>query len=84
MQKIYESELHAWGIDFAERIHIYEVEDEAEHQCLENMTWAELCEYFDVPKSAPIGLLPGAQWSHYSFRLTDTHIVVMENVTYNV
>lgn len=84
MTKVYESAMHAFGIDFAERIHIYEVEDENEHECLDSMTYAELCAYFDVPKSAPIGLLPGSLWSTYSFQLTDTHMIVMENVTYNV
>lgn len=84
MKKIYESQPHTWSIDYAERVHIYEVEDEDEHQCLDNMTWAELCEYFGVPKEPHCGILPGDRWSQYFFRLTDTHIIMLEHITYNV
>lgn len=84
MKKIFESEMNSWSIDYAERIHVYAIDDENEHQQLDNMNYAELCEYFGVPREPAIGMLPGARWSSYSFRLFDTHIVVSEHISYNV
>ena len=86
MKKIFTSPIHSWSptADYAERIHVYEVENEDEHQRLDNMSYEELCYHFCVPQEPCFSILPGAQFSSYSFRLFDTHIIVSEWIGYNV
>jgi len=82
MKKIYESPLNGCD-ESAERIHIYALESDDEYWEFKEMSFGELCEYFgmyepswDVP--------PGAIYSRYEFEVTCNHIIITENVAYNV
>lgn len=83
MKKIYESPLHGWD-ESAERIYVYELEDSDEFWKLYEMTFEERCEYFGVFDQTGYFVAPGAKYYTYEFHLTRKHIIMMENVAYNV
>lgn len=83
MQKIYESPLHGWD-ESAERIYVYEFEDDDEYWKLACMNFTEKCEYFGVIDEIGRFVEPGAKYYSYEFHTTRKHITVTETVAYNV
>ena len=83
MQKIYESPLHGWD-ESAERIYVYELEDDEEYWMFSGMTFEEKCDYFKVFDQTGYFVMPGAKYYTYKFHLTLNHITVTETVAYNV
>lgn len=83
MQKIYESPLHGWD-ESAERIYIYELENDDEFWELEDMTHEQRCEYFGVFDETGYFVMPGAKYYTYSFAITLNHVIITETVAYNV
>lgn len=81
MKKIFESELHGWD-ESAERVHVYELENEDEYEAIEEMSHWQRCELFNV--SEEWNVMPGAMYHRYYFHLGGNHIVMTEHVAYNV
>lgn len=83
MKKIYESPLNGWD-ESAERIHLYALDNDEEYLALEDMTYEEKCEYFDVCCQSGCYVAPGALYRTYSFCVHSNHAVIIEYVAYNV
>ena len=82
MKRIYESPLNGWD-ESAERIHVYAIEED-EWITFYEMTENELCEYFGVCEEPDYAVAPGGLYHRYDFKLTSTHIIMIEKVAYNV
>ena len=82
MKKIYESPLNGWD-ESAERIHIYELENDDEYWDLKEMSFNELQEHFGMYEPC-WEVRPGAMYSRYDFKVTGNHVIIMETVAYNV
>ena len=83
MKKIYETPLNGWD-ESAERIHVYELEDDDEYWEFNAMTFEEKCDYFGVFDQTGYFVTPGAKYYTYGFKLTSNHIMMIETVAYNV
>lgn len=83
MKKIYESPLNGYD-EYAERIHVYALESDKEYWELDEMTFDEKCEYFDVYEEPDYSVMPGGVYHRYGFSLSGTHMVISETVALNV
>lgn len=83
MKKIYESKLNGWD-ESAERISVYALENDDEYWDLNRMTFDEKCEYFNVYEEPGYAVIPGGLYHRYDFVLSQNHITVIENISYNV
>ena len=82
MKKIYESALNGWD-ESAERIHLYTIKNDDEYYMFTEMSHSEMQEYFGMYDPC-VGVLPGAMYSRYEFKITNNHVVIIETVAYNV
>lgn len=82
MKKIFESELNSTDYYSAEKIYVYALQSEDEWWMLDEMDHEARCDYFDVYEEK--GVLPGAIFHRYVFKLMSTHIVMSEVVARNV
>ena len=82
MKKVYETPLNGWD-ESAERLHIYALEDNDEYWHLKEMTFFDLCRYFDICEPGCY-VLPGSTYSRYEFEVTSNHVIITETVAYNV
>ena len=83
MKRIYESPLNGWD-ESAERVYVYALENDEEYWELQEMTFAEKCEYFGVFDQTSYFVMPGAQYHTYKFEITCNHVIMFETVAYNV
>lgn len=83
MKKIYESPLNGWD-ESAEKIHVYALDENDDWFGFYEMTKDELCEYFGVREEPDYAVAPGGLYHRYDFKLTSTHIIMIEKVAYNV
>ena len=83
MKKIYESPLNGWD-ESAEKIHVYALDESDDWFELYEMTEDELCEYFGVHEEPDYAVAPGALYHRYDFKLTSTHIIMIEKIALNV
>jgi hypothetical protein len=83
MRKIFESKLYSYGdSETAERIHVYEFENDNEYDELYDMEYAEICEYVGV---VPCGIVaPGDIYHHYRFSFESKHLIMVEIVGRNI
>jgi hypothetical protein len=81
MKKIYESPLNGWG-ESAERIHVYELENEDEYWELQDMNFDELCDLVGMWEENNVP--PGATYHRYTFTREGTHLTVSETIALNV
>jgi hypothetical protein len=82
MKKIYESPLNGWD-ESAERLHVYALESNDEYWELKEMTFGDLCRYFEVCEPGCY-VIPGSIYSRYEFKITSNHVIIAETVAYNV
>lgn len=82
MKKIFESELNGLYDYSAEKLHVYALESNDEWWEFEDMTEEEMCDYFGVVDEYNVA--PGARYKQYDFKLTSTHIIMVETIAYNV
>ena len=83
MKKIYESPLngHDDG-ERAERVHVYEIENEQEFWAFDSMSYEEKCAYFNV--RTWYGAMPGQTYYTYEFDHTCHHVIMYECIAVNV
>ena len=83
MKKIFESKLYAFSKDEgAERVYLYEIENEDEFWKIENISYEEKCELFGV--QSDIEVPPGAVFRRYEFDNSVRHIIMYETLNWNV
>lgn len=84
MKLLYTSPLCGFD-ESAERIYVYEFENEDEFWELNDMTFEEKCELFGVYEEPDYAILPGGVYHRYDFHLlSDCHMVVSEISAVNV
>ena len=84
MRKIYESTFNGYD-ESASKVHVYALDNYEEYCAFENMTHNERCDYFDVfDDSGSFGVMPGALYHTYDFDCSLNHIIMHENIAYNV
>ena len=83
MKKIFESEWNSWD-ESAEKIHIFELENDDEFWMLEDMSFEERCDHFGVRESMGWSVAPGAVGYSYSFIVKNYHVIMIETGTLNV
>ena len=83
MKKIFESQWNSWD-ETAEKIHVYELENDQEYWEFEAMSHEEKCEYFDVFDQSGYEVRPGAVYYTYVFDHTCHHVVMYERGALNV
>jgi hypothetical protein len=81
MKKIYESPLNGWD-ESAERIHIYALDENDDWWEFDAMTEEDWCNYFNMYNDYSVA--PGAIYHRYHFNLENNHIVITENIAYNI
>ena len=83
MKNIFKSALN--GLDeSAERIYVYAFENDKEYYDVNNMTFEELCDYFDVFDEAGYHIAPGGFSHTYSFNVTASHVIMCEVFVHNI
>ena len=86
MQKLYESELHGQD-ESATKITVFLVEDWVMFNEIYDMSHEERCELFNVTDESlyPYAVMPGAQYSSYSFTLIyPCYLIFEETISLNV
>ena len=81
MKHIYTSPLCGWD-ESADRIYVYELENDEEVLDFEEMSFEEKCDLFGVKEEHDV--MPGALYHRYDFICTGNHIIMTETVAYNV
>ena len=84
MKKIFESDYNGWSIEGADRIYVYELENEDEFWEFESMSHKQKCRYFDVFDESGYDIMPGAKYYTYEFINTGKHIIMCETAAYNI
>lgn len=81
MKHIYTSPLCGWD-ESADRVYVYELENDEEVLDFEEMSFEEKCELFGVKEEYDV--MPGALYHRYDFHCTGSHIIMTEVVACNV
>lgn len=83
MKKILESQWNSWD-ERAEKVHVYELENDEEFWAFDEMTYEEKCEYFNVFDQSGYDVRPGAVYYTYAFYHTAHHVVMYERCAINI
>ena len=81
MKHIYTSPFCGWD-ESADRVYVYELENDEEVLDFEEMSFEEKCDLFGVREEHDV--IPGALYQRYDFHRTGSHIIMTEIVAYNV
>ena len=81
MKKIFESELRG-EYESAQKIHVYEFENEDDYWEWVNRNFNQKCEYCGVNEETCV--MPSALYHSYAFDNSTTYGVMYETVAYNV
>lgn len=81
MKKIFESKLNECG-DSAERIYVYAFDDEDEWWEFIDMSYKDKCRYFEIYEHGEVA--PGKRYYCYDFEVTSAHLIMSEQIAYNV
>ena len=82
MTKIYETPINGYN-ENGEILHIYQFDDDTEFMEWDEMSHDEKEETIGV-KSEYGCVMPGARFTTYSFIVTEFHLIIQENISYNV
>lgn len=83
MKKIFESKLNVCGNDTqAERIHVYAFDNKDEWWEFIDMSHEDKCEYFGIYEHGEVA--PGERYYCYDFEVTSAHLIMSEQIAYNV
>lgn len=81
MKHIYTSPLCGWD-ESADRVFVYELENDEEVLDFEEMSLEEKCDLFGVCEETNV--ISGGLFYRYDFCRMGNHAIVMETVAYNV
>lgn len=85
MKKIYESEFYSHtNYESAERLILYQFEDDDEYWDFSDMTHKERCDYFGVFDQRGYDVAPGARYYTYAFDYSLSHVIMYETSAMNV
>lgn len=81
MKHIYTSPLRGWD-ESADRVFVYELENDEEVWDFEEMSFEEKCDLFGVREENDV--MSGALYHRYDFHCAGSHIIMTEVVACNV